>query len=152
MTQGRAAKQAAAAKPKTHVIRMSVAGGKIVYTGKNGKDASTIRAQRGDTIQWKSADGNYAVLFDKETPFKEVAYHGLRGRASEQAKVNGAKGEYSYTAIVTPEKRQRIIDPPPAHANPGRIPATAAVAAAPLTTAAINQETVTPIIIVGDGT
>ena len=83
-------------------VTISFSRVKFHYTDEAGKSAEDKFAKPGEDIAWKSDDGAWAVVFEKEDhPF--VGSHHVTGKKGKPAVTRikrRASGTYYYTVIV----------------------------------------------------
>jgi plastocyanin len=67
-------------------------------------DPSVLHVYQGDTVQWQSNTGPFAVQFKTDSPFVKMEFRhtGIGGFSTEVIPVrSGARGHFHYAAAIT---------------------------------------------------
>ena len=97
--------------PAHHRVNININGNGFLYSRHDGQNAATIVVRKGDHVMWRCDHGNFSVLFKKNSPFADVAFHGRRGNESVTATVVGEPGSYHYAVTVALDSGLIVDDP-----------------------------------------
>ena len=91
------------------------AEGRFSYRDANGEAANSIRANRGDTIEWTCSAGNWTILIAGDvSPFSgEVFTIGDRANTVKSLTIrdDAPDGTYKYSVVVMAGRAPRTDDP-----------------------------------------
>jgi plastocyanin len=61
-----------------------------------------LRANPGDTVEWRCADGDFALSFNTRSPFQRAYFQGLGNNepTPQQQIATDASGSYHYDVVV----------------------------------------------------
>lgn len=102
----------------THTITISTTrlddGSKGLKYTKNKDDAWSLKAARGEIVDWTTAEGHLAILFGERSPFDQNHFWRKKGGApiNAQVKAKAFCGSYKYSVILFPENGDPIFDDP----------------------------------------
>ncbi len=104
------------AQAVTHRVNIFLdAQGQFSYRDANGESASTVRVNRGDTIEWTCSAGNWTILITGDvTPFSgQVFTVGDRANTVKSLTIRGdaPDGTYKYSVVVLAAGALRTDDP-----------------------------------------
>ena len=108
--------------PVVHTITMSVSGDTLVFdqsppdTEPGGPNPPTngesVRVDPGDTVIWKSDDGNFSAVFTDDSPLDDFSFGGEGGGHSRAGLVkHKSKKHYKYFAAVATGAGVKQKDP-----------------------------------------
>ena len=77
-----------------------------------GKSAASVFIKPGDVVHWEFSGGNFAILFNDHSPFREAGFTGKRAQTIGSVVTSQVKGRYVYTVLAIPEKGPTITSDP----------------------------------------
>lgn len=97
----------------TNSIKITVdSSGHFTYSSE-GSDAKRKRVKHGQKVNWMCDDGNFAILFNEGSPFREIGYVGPKGGTTPDAHLDhGNPGEtFKYSVMLVRDGKDLTDDP-----------------------------------------